>query len=314
MILRWLHAPMPATRLAMLRILVAGYCVVFLVARWPSFWGSADLPRRQWEAVGVLWFLDAPPSPSTIRVLLLLTVVALASAVLGWRWRITGPVAGVLFLVVAGLRMSWGHVIHTEHLAALHLVVVATAAGAADAWSLDARRRPGHRTDSDRYGVPIRLMSVCLVLTYVLAGWMTVRNGGWDWLTGDVLRNQIAYDNLRKELLGSPHSPLGGWIVGVPAVFHPIAWVTVIVEIGAPLALLGGRVRTVWAVAAWGFHVGIVALMAISFPYPLSGIAYACLFPVERIGDRIKELGEELWQRSGTMERWRLSRTDSTTT
>lgn len=33
--------------------------------------------------------------------------------------------------------------------------------------------------------------------------------------------------------------------------------------------------------AAWGFHVGIVALMAIAFTYPLSGIAFASLFALE---------------------------------
>ena len=37
-----------------------------------------------------------------------------------------------------------------------------------------------------------------------------------------------------------------------------------------------------WAVAAWGFHLGVVALMAIAFPYPLLGLAYAPLFRIER--------------------------------
>jgi hypothetical protein len=66
-------------------------------------------------------------------------------------------------------------------------------------------------------------------------------------------------------------------------VFPPVAVATVLVELGAPLALLGGRLRTAWVLAAWGFHVGIVALMAISFPYPLSGIAFAPLFACERL-------------------------------
>ncbi len=30
---------------------------------------------------------------------------------------------------------------------------------------------------------------------------------------------------------------------------------------GAPLALLGGRVRTWWAIGAWLFHIGIVTLI-----------------------------------------------------
>jgi hypothetical protein len=55
------------------------------------------------------------------------------------------------------------------------------------------------------------------------------------------------------------------------------------VELGAWLALAGGRWRTAWVVAAWLFHVGVLALMAILFPYQLSGVAFAPFFPLERI-------------------------------
>ena len=34
--------------------------------------------------------------------------------------------------------------------------------------------------------------------------------------------------------------------------------------------------------AAWGFHVGVLALMAIVFPYQLIGLAYAPLVRCER--------------------------------
>lgn len=311
---RWLLAPAPPTRLAAIRILVAAYCTIFLIARFGSFWGSLALPRRQWEPVGPLWFLDEPLPVGLAQLILLATIALGVAATLGWHWRLTGPAFAIGFLVVATLRMSWGHVIHTENLAVLHLLVVGLSLGAADAWSLDARRtgRP-LGPPSYRYGVPLRLMAVALVITYVLAGWMKLRNGGSDWLTGDVLRNQIAYDNLRKELLGSAHSPVGGWVVQFGWPFHPIAWLTVLVELGAPLALLGGRIRTTWAIAAWGFHLGILVLMAISFPYPLSGVAYACLFRPERLVGpvlaRTRQLVVERRLRSGTMETWRPSRT-----
>lgn len=302
----WLHRPAPAERLAALRILVAGYCTVFLLARLPSFWSSASLPSRQFEPVGVLWFLDSPPPVWFAHLWLVATVALGVAAAIGWRWRVTGVAFALGFLVAATGRMSWGHVIHTEHLAAVHLCILGASRRAADVWSVDARR-PDRRQQpdgqpSDAYGVPIRLMAIALVITYVLAGWMKLRNGGSDWMTGSVLRNQIAYDNLRKELLGSPHSPLGGWLVQFDWPFHPIAWITVAVELGAPLALLGGRIRTVWAVMAWGFHVGIVALMAISFPYPVSGIAYACLFRPERLVRAI--LRVRTAPPSGTMEPW----------
>lgn len=291
MIDRWLFAPAPAERLAALRILVGGYAVVFLIARWPSFWSSPGLPARQFEPVGPLWWMGSPIDPTLARLGLVAVVVLGVLFVAGIGWRAVGPLFAVGFFVVAAYRVSWGHVIHSEHLAAWHLLVVGFAP-AADAWRVgQGGERAGQRSEppagpasqSARYGWPIKVMVVILVVTYVLAGWMKLRNGGGDWIDGHVLRNQIAYDNLRKELLGSQHSPIGGWLVQFGWVFPPLAWATVAIEFGAPIAFLGGRWRTAWATAAWGFHVGIVALMAISFPYQVSGIAYACLFHVERL-------------------------------
>ena len=111
------------------------------------------------------------------------------------------------------------------------------------------------------------------------------------------------YPDRRKNLVVYVGSALlfgGGWVVQFPWVFPPIALATVLVELGAPFALLTGpvgrRVRAVWAIAAWGFHVGVVVLMAISFPYPLSFIAYASLFAPERLLARVgRLLGRPDW-------------------
>lgn len=281
---RWLFAAAPPQRLAALRILVGGYAVVFLLARWPSFWGAPGLPARQFEPVGPLWWMSEPLAPAVARAGLVALVVLGVLFVAGIGWRVVGPLFAVGFMVVAAYRVSWGHVIHSEHLPALHLLVIGFAP-AADAWRLRRGRRAVPAAHA-RYGWPIRLMAIILVVTYLLAGWMKLRNGGRDWVDGEVLRNQIAYDNLRKELLGSQHSPIGGWLVRYNWVFTPMAWATVAIELGAPLALVGRRLRTAWAIGAWGFHVGIVVLMAISFPYQVSGIAYLCLFAPERAVDR----------------------------
>jgi len=272
---RWLFAPAPAERLAVLRVLVGGYCLCFLVVRFPGFLRAARLPERQFEPVGVLAWLPARVSTGVFVGVMLVAIAAGAAFVAGWRWRLSGPAFALLFLVVTTYRFSWGHVLHTEHLATLHLLVV----------GLSAAASRGHSPHS-RFGWPVRVMALLTVTTYVVAGVAKLRNGGADWLVGDVLRNQVAYDNLRKELLGDLHSPLGGWIVGYAWVFVPLAILTVLVEVAAPVALIGGRVRTVWVALAWLFHVGITALMAIVFPYHLLGIAYAPLFRCERLWRR----------------------------
>lgn len=297
----------PARRLAALRVLVGTYTVVFMVARSASFWQMADLPDWQTEGVGILWFLDAPWSPTLVHVLYVVTVFLGVLFTLGIGFRVVGPVFAVAFLVVSTYRLSFGHVIHTEHLVALHLLAIGFSRSA-DAWSLDARRRPDPPADHVKYGIPIRAMVLVLVLTYVLAGMAKVRHGGMDWLVGDVLRNQVAYDNLRKELLGSPHSPIGGWTVQFTWLFPPAAVLTTIVEIGAVAALgASRRVTWIWAMSAWGFHVVVLALMAISFPYPLSFVAYACLFDVERGGERLVQAARRRTGRTSDSKSDKLS-------
>jgi hypothetical protein len=170
-----------------------------------------------------------------------------------------------------------------EDLLVLHLLVLA-AAPAAQTWSLDARRRDGPAEGPDpRYGWAVRTMALITVVSYVLAGIAKLRIGGFAWLTDEALRHHVAYDNLRKILLGDVSSPVAPHLVGRDWIFRPFALVTLLVELGAPLALLGGRIRSVWVVAAWSFHLGVLVLMAILFPYPLLGFAFAPLFRVERL-------------------------------
>jgi hypothetical protein len=59
--------------------------------------------------------------------------------------------------------------------------------------------------------------------------------------------------------------------------------VTLLVELASPVVLLGDRWAQRWAAAAWAFHVGVLGLMAIVFPFQLTGLAFAALLPVERL-------------------------------
>ena len=51
-----------------------------------------------------------------------------------------------------------------------------------------------------------------------------------------------------------------------------------------------------FAAGLWGFHLGVLVLMAIVFPYPLSGIGFAPLLPAERIWR---------WRWLSPLPRWR---------
>ncbi|MCA9706834.1 MAG: HTTM domain-containing protein [Myxococcales bacterium] len=292
---RWWHAPAPARRLAMLRLLVGGYAVAYLLVRFFHLISVTQMSAKQWKPVGPVVLLDAPLPPGTVVPMVVTTLVLGLAFVAGWRFRLTGPAFAAAFLWVTSYRNSWSMVFHTDNLMVLHVIVLATAP-AADALSLDARRRGESPDDTPHawYGWAIRLMCAVTVATYFIAGWSKLHNSGWGWVTSDTLRSYVAYDNLRKVELGAGYSWLGAGLAQHGWVFPPLAALSLAVELGAPLALLHARLGRVWAVGAWSFHVGVLVLMAIMFHYPVSGVAYTSFFPVERLHDR--------WQR------WRTRR------
>lgn len=139
---------------------------------------------------------------------------------------------------------------------------------------------------------PARRLNLVRTLT-VLCGlvWIGVRadhwrfrfGGGLDWLDCDRLSRLVAHDNLRKRLLGDPFAPLARFVVGHPLLLRVGVWLTVLVELGAPLVVLGRRWRAAWIGSAWVFHITVLLTMAVLFPYPLFGIAFASMLPVERL-------------------------------
>lgn len=277
------YPPAPASRLAYVRALVGLFACIYVVVRAPSFASVVRFPAHEFDPVGPIALLAEPLTPTMVYALVGATVLLALPFAIGMKYRLLAPVFAFLLLVVTSYRSSWGMKFHTDNLLTLHVLILAFAP-AADTFAWDARRRGGEvrPVEHGRYGWALRVMSVVTVLTYVIAGIAKLRNSGWDWADGEVLRLQIAYDNLRKIELGSVHAPLGAVSVGVPWIFPPLAWATLLLEIGAPIALLHRRLAAFWALGAWAFHLGVVALMMIGFPYPLSGIAYASFFRVER--------------------------------
>lgn len=276
----WLFEPAPAERLAVLRILVAGFAVGYLVLRLPSFWILAE-GRGELEGVGVLWWLGDPLPGPLVQGWLVATLLLGAAFTVG-RWaRWTGPLFAVGLLLASTYRSSWGQVLWIENLLILQVLIVACSPSA-DAWAVGSTTRRRRATEpSSAYGWPVRLAALVTVATYVLAGVAKLRIGGLDWMLADTLRNHIAYSAARLELLGETPSALGRAVVPLGAWLRPFAVLTVVLELAAPVALLGGRLRTTWVLLTWLMHVGIAALLFVVFPFPLYGVAFACFYRLE---------------------------------
>lgn len=283
---RFWYAPAPARRLAMLRILVGGYALAYLVVRFNHLVSVSDMTPQQWKPVGPVMLLAAPLPAALVVALVVLAVLLGVAFVAGARFRLTGPAFAAVLLWVTSYRNSWSMVFHTENLMVLHVLVLALSPAAA-ALSLDARGRPSPGdAPRARYGWAIRLMCAVTVTTYFIAGWSKLHNAGLGWVTSDTLRVYVAYDNLRKVELGAGYSWIGTALAQHGWLFPPMAAMSLLVELGAPLALLHPRVGRLWCGAAWSFHLGVVVLMAIVFHYPLAGVAYVSFFPVEALHTR----------------------------
>jgi hypothetical protein len=276
------RVPAPAARLAILRILVGAFALAYVIIRAPAL---ADFSGRfdwQFDPVGIANVLAGPFPGTLVQLLVAFTVITGVAFVSGWRYRWTAPLFALSLLWITTYRNSWGQIFHTENLMVMHVLILAIAP-AADALSLDQRRTGIQPEDDARYGWPIRLMCAVVVLTYFIAGQTKLRNAGLDWITTDSLRNYVAFDNLRKIELGDTHSVLGAQAVRHGWIFHPFAAFALAVELLAPLAMINNRIARIWAAAAWLFHLGILAVMAILFPYPLSGLAFAPFFELEKL-------------------------------
>lgn len=279
----WLFPAAPPQRLAMFRILLGLYTTTYLAVRLPVFLALADRTADEFEPVGMLAMLGHPlPDPvvATLAVAVLLLSVAFLLGT-GFRW--TGPAFAVGLLVLTTYRSSWGQIVWLEVVMVLHVLIVGCSPSA-DAIAITGRgrQRTPAAQGSAAYGTPMQLAALVLVASYVLAGVAKLREGGLGWVAGDSLRNHVAATAVRADVLGGVSSPIGSWLVQFGWLFPPVAMASLVLELGAPVALLGGRVRDAWVAATWLMHIGIAALMFVTFPYPLSLVAFAPLYRLER--------------------------------
>ena len=274
----WWFAAAPAERLAALRILVGTFAIGWVGIRLGETAAVSRLGASHFHPTGVVRVLGGPLPPELAVAISVATLVLLVGFTLGARYRITAPLAALGLLWTLTYRNSWGMVFHTENLLVLHVLALACAP-AADAWAID--RRPDAPPPAG-YGWAIKLLAVLTAVTYVMAGIAKLRVAGLSWLDGEQLRNQIAVDNLRKALLSDPIAPLATQFLDHPAGFTVFSVGTIVLELTALLVLVHPRVARWWALAAWGFHVGVILLMNIWFPYPLLGFAYLPLLRAER--------------------------------
>jgi hypothetical protein len=278
----WFFSAVPAARIAWVRFGVGAYAFVYLVARAGHLNSVARFPAEAFVPVGLASVLDEPLAPFAVHTAYAATVALAAAFTLGLGYRFTAPAFALLLTWVLGYRHSFGMIFHTDNLLVLHVACLSLAGAAASPLPWPRRVMTSAARAETRSGWVLRVCCMLTVASYVVAAVAKLRITGFEWALGDVLREHVAYDAIRKIELGSIYSPIGTWLVPHGWLFPPLAAFSLATELAAPLALLNVRAAAVWCIAAWLFHAGVLALMAIAFPYPLSGCAFLAFFPIER--------------------------------
>jgi len=272
----------PARRLAILRFVVAAFGLVYLLIRLPVFVGLADNRPTRFDPVGPLSMLSSPLPDWMLYMLITSAIGSATGTLIGYRYRIVGPVFAATVVLLLTYRSSWGQILWFEIVFALHALIIGVSP-AADVLSLDEHRRARPPAPHQRYGWPVKLAAIVTVTTYFVSAVAKLRIGGVDWVAGDSLRNHIAFSAARLDVFGATSSPLADPFVSRAWLAPIMAGTALVLELAAPLALLGGRLRTWWVVGTWSMHLLIAATMFIVFPYPLFAAAFAPLFALEQL-------------------------------
>lgn len=262
---------------ALLRIAVGGYHLWHVGSRRTLYRGVHRTDPANFDPVGPARVLRRPLPPRVADALLDASLVTGALFTAGIAHRVTGPVHSALQTWNFSYRNSWSMVFHHENTLVLHTMVLG-AAPAADALSVDALVRddtPCPPRRSWMYGATPSVMNAAVAITYLLAGIAKFTGGaGASWADGGNMRGQVAFDALRKEMLGEESSPLGRALYPHRGLFTLMAATSLVIELGAPLALADRRLGRLFALGAFSMHWGIKAIMRITFPYNLSGVLY----------------------------------------
>jgi hypothetical protein len=240
---RWLFAPEPAGRGRAMRAAIAGL-MLFRLAVGP-YADLAGQPAALFRPVWFLAWLDHMPSAGVLIGIQVVGMAAAALAVLGWRERGTFLLAWASFLVLTGCWASRGKVQHND----LPLLLVAGVLAAAPMgvrWT-DERRGP-------TWGWPVRTSITVVTGIYFLTGLQKLIAGGPAWVLSDNLRNVMYAAPFTGH---APTDDVSRFIADRSSVAHGVALLTVVIELGAVVALVWPRTRIPYVIAIAVLHAGV---------------------------------------------------------
>jgi hypothetical protein len=262
----WLAAPVPAQRLAAVRIGLCGVLTVRLATG--PYLELAGQPAALFRPVSFLRPLDAMPPRGVVLALQLLGVAAAALATVGLATRLTLPLAWLAALPLMAMTSSLGKVAHNDVLLLLALAPLLPAP-AGVAWSLDARLRGrGAARVGSVPGWPVRAAMLAVAGAYCFSGLAKLLHAGPAWALGDNLR-WVLY--AASDAQPEPNAA-ALLVADRPWLARLVATGTLVLELAVPAVLVRPALTRLIVPALVALHAGIWVTLRLDY-WPMAATA-----------------------------------------
>jgi hypothetical protein len=240
--------------------------ILWLLARYNTTSVWAEIPPVYWKPVWLFQKLHfQQPSPRTAAALLAVWRVTLALACVGFFTRFSIAASMMLGIYLLGLAQNFGKSAHGEAVLVLMMgVLMLSRCG--DAFSIDAllaarRGKPAPRK-SGEYTWPIKMAWILLSLVFFSAGLTKLKRSGLEWITSDHMAIILLSHNYA---LRNPPTRLGLWIAKRAWRCHVLAALSLLTEVGFPLALTHRYLRAWFVISGLMMQAGIALTLGIWF-------------------------------------------------
>jgi hypothetical protein len=258
--MRWLFAPVPLGRVAVLRTLVYLFIVFDILVYTETAQNRVYVPTELYVPLHVDQLVPFIPTPTstvvdvTIWGLLILSPIA----AIGIFPRFLGTIIFCLYFEWMLIFNSYGKVDHDRFAFLVALAVLPTI----------GRARHGDKTISEKAGWAFRLCQLAVIATYFLAAWAKLRFGGLEWLWGTsltwaILRRGTEWSNwmldhvwmIKTSQVGivtfelvSPviffvSDRIRPYIVGYFYLFHLFTWLAITISFAPHLVVMASFLR-----------------------------------------------------------------------
>lgn len=207
-------------------------------------------------------------------------------ALLGLFTRLSMGLAALsLFFVIGFFYNFSGAVYHHGHMIVM-TVLILSLSRCGETLSLDRvlGKKEAPRRPSWHYGWPLQLIKVWVVLVFVTSGYQKLAYGdGLNWALSD---------NLALRIFSSPMiTPFGQMMLDYPSwVLRSLAFGALMIEVLAPLALLGKYWWIAFSFSWYLLHLGVTATLGGHNGFFVQAFCYAAVMPFSWAWQRLRLL------------------------